>query len=70
MNNVMNIIKPVVLTLVTMKSAISRDVTQCNLVEDKQHFRATPINFHHATWRHIPEDTSLQNNEHLGSWKT
>lgn len=65
MNNVMNIIKPVVLTLVTMKGAIVWDVTPCNRVEDKRHFRATPLNFHHATWCHIPEDTS-----HLGSWKT
>lgn len=69
MNNLMNIIKPVVLSLVTMKSAISWDVTPWSLVEDKQHFRATPLNFHHATWHHIPEETSLQGNEHLGSWK-
>jgi hypothetical protein len=69
MNNVMNIIKSVALTLVTTNSAISWDVTPCNLVEDKQHFTATPMNFHHATWRHIPKDSSLQGNEHLGSWK-
>jgi hypothetical protein len=49
----------VVLTAVTMKNTVFRNMILCSLVELHQRFSKTSAYFYHTAWFHVPEDSIL-----------